>query len=889
MKRTLSHRIFSQGLSLSLLAGALLAAGCGAPAGWTVSRTPLDSGWQMRSSGGLPATGGEISGASYVPRGWYPAMVPGTVLGSLVADSLYPDIFFHRNLSRVPDSLFDVPWWYRKTVHIADTGRGQRYRLSFGGISYSADLWVNGHRVLGRDSLRGSFRRYRVDVTPFLHPGANTLALEIWRARPGDLNIGFVDWNPEPQDHNMGLWREVKLEASGPVVLGEPFVETRVDTATLSEAEVAVSVDVHNTSPAPVTGTVETEISGGIRLRKKVTLTGGQTLRVHFTDSAYPQLKISHPRLWWTHDLGKPNLYTLGIRFSERGTVSDSLGLRFGIRSISGYRTPEGFRGYRLNGKKILVKGGGWTDPMLLDASPAYLEAGLDYAVHMNLNTLRMEGFWGSGSRIYDLADEKGLLIMAGFSCQWEWGDYFETGTDDDYGAIITPAQMDMAAASWRDQITWLRNHPSIFLWLYGSDKWPRPALERRYLDILSATDPTRPYVQSAAEHTSVITGPTGMKMRGPYDYVPPVYWYRDTAHGGAFGFNTETGPGPEIPVEESLRKMIPSDSLWPIGTAWLYHSARKDFHNLTRYNRAMDRRLGKARDLTDYLRKAQMLNYEGMRAMFEAFEARRFRATGIIQWMYNASWPKLWWQLYDYYLMPTGAFYGARKANEPLHLAYDYGSGEVLLFNNTLAPAGALTARVGAYDLSMHPFTDTTLTVSSAAGSTTRVLTRVTPPPSVKGTWFLALTLVKGRDTVSRNFYALSTVSDSLDFPGTNWFVTPQSRYADLTGLERLATVTPEGSYGLATRGDSTWISVSLTNPGPAPAFMVHLDWRRAGDGASVVPVFWEDNYCTLMPGQRRTLKAWCHTSDLGGTGTILTVGGWNVAADTVAASRHK
>jgi len=871
-------------LAASCAAVLIFISGCGQHDRWTVKNTPLDTGWVLRSSSGLSVTGATISDTGYEATAWYPAMVPGTVLGSLVADSLYRNIFYHRNLEQIPDSLFDVPWWYRRVVRVPDTGRGQRYQLSFGGISYRADLWINGQRIAQKDSLQGSFRRYQLDITDYLRPGANVIALEVWRAQPGDLNIGFVDWNPEPQDHNMGIWREVRLHASGPVSLSQPFIETTVDTTTLQKATVAVSVNVHNGNDQPVSGTLEARITGGIRLSASVSLAPGETRRVKFDDSTYPDLRIAHPRLWWTHDLGKPNLYSLSLRFLQQGAVSDSLGLRFGIRSVSGYMTAEGFRGYRLNGKKILIKGGGWTDPMLLNASPGYVEAGLDYAVHMNLNTLRMEGFWGANSQIYDLADEKGLLIMAGFSCQWEWGDYIETGKDNQYGAILTPEEINMAALSWRDQIRWLRNHPSIFLWLYGSDKWPSPPLERRYLDILKTTDPTRPYVQSAAEHVSAITGPTGMKMRGPYDYVPPIYWYRDTANGGAFGFNTETGPGPEIPVEESLRKMIPRDSLWPIGSAWLFHAARKDFHNLTAYNRAMDKRLGKARDLSDYLRKAQFLNYEGMRAMFEAFEANRFKATGIIQWMYNASWPKLWWQLYDYYLMPTGAFYGARKAGEPLHLAYDYGTGEVLLFNNTLASEKHLSARIRAYDIKMKPLWDTTLTLGNLPGNVTLPLCKLPGGLSSTSTWLLDLNLSKdGGTQLSHNFYALSTTTDSLEESKTNWFVTPQSRYADLSMLQQLPAVRLQCSCHFEERGDSSILTLKVTNPGPDLAFMIYTDWQNAHTGASVVPVFWQDNYYSLLPGETRTLTAWCHRRDLGQNHSRLIIGGWNIVPDTL------
>jgi exo-1,4-beta-D-glucosaminidase len=468
---------------------------------------------------------------------------------------------------------------------------------------------------------------------------------------------------------------------------------------------------------------------------------------------------------------------------------------------------------------------------------------------------------------------------MVGFSCQWEWKGIFGGNYEDKYGCIVTPDQMDVAARSWNDQIVWLRNHPSIFLWLYGSDKWPRPELETKYLAVLKEQDPTRPYAQSAKEWKSEITGPTGMKMRGPYDYVPPAYWYIDTSYGGAFGFNTETGPGPQVPVLESLEKMIPKDSLWPIGSSWLYHAARGKFHNLDAYNSAMNERLGQPNDLKDYLRKAQYMNYEGMRAMFEAFEANRPEATGIIQWMYNASWPKLWWQFYDYYLMPTGALYGARVANEPLHIFYDYGHQAVDVMNNTPKKSGDLTADINVLDANSKSVLKKSLPVSELGSLETKEIFPLQDNLNVSKTYFLDLRLFdKQHQLVSNNFYVLSTQKDSLAEKKSTWYITPQSQYADLTLLEKLPKVKLQKSETVSQKGENTVIDVKLKNPSQHVAFMVYMDLKKGQTTESVVPVFWKENYFTLLPGEERTVSVWVHTKDLDGQKGRVVVGGWNV-----------
>lgn len=846
---------------------------------WTVKDQVLQDNWLLQSSSKVTVGGAEISTQKFHPQSWYTTKVPGSTLGSLVDAGVFQNIFFNRNLEEIPASMFDVPWWYRKSFELSKMDPSQVYRLRFNGISYRADIWLNGKKIASADTIKGSFRQFVIDVSKYVKEGSNILALEVTRAKAGELNIGFVDWNPEPADNNMGIWRDVHLLVSGPVVIDQPFVMTDVDSATLDNASVTLKINLHNYADHPVSGALHANIGSDIHISKEVALEAHQSKEIILNKDEFPALEIKHPRLWWTHDLGKPNLYSLEINFKSKGQVSDTKNIKFGIRTITGYWTAAGFRAYRLNGKDILIKGGGWTDPMLLNATSDYERAGIDYAVHMNLNALRMEGFWGHDQHIYDLCDEKGILIMAGFNCQWEWKNLFGLNYEDKYGCIVTPGQMDVAAESWHDQLVWLRNHPSVFLWLYGSDKWPRPELERRFLDILKTVDPTRPYAQSAKEWTSEVTGPTGMKMRGPYDYVPPDYWYVDQKLGGAFGFNTETGPGPQVPVLESLQKMIPKDSLWPVSSSWLYHAARGKFHNLTAYNNAMDQRLGKARDLTDYLRKAQYLNYEGMRAMFEAFEANRFKATGIIQWMYNASWPKLWWQLYDFYLMPTGAFYGARDANEPLHISYNYGEKAVDVMNNTSAGSRDLSAQISVYDFDMKKVLQKTIAVDGLDAQEVRNIFELPARMNLSKTWFLDLRLFdKQREPVSTNFYVLSTKDDILDEQKSTWYITPQSQYADLTQLQDLPKIKLIKNETESIVGDSTIVRVRIKNPTSALAFMIYLDLKKEDSNESVVPVFWKENYFSLLPGEERTVSVWCHTKDLQGQKPKIVVAGWNI-----------
>lgn len=837
----------------------------------------LHDNWVIQSSGLVSADGNIISTENYIPADWYRAKVPSTVLGTLVADGEYPNIFVGKNLQKVPKERFLKPWWYRTSFDIPDNGL-KTIKLEFDGINYRADIWLNGKLMANKDSIYGSFRRFTLNISDYVKIGQkNILVVEVFPPVPGDPTIGFVDWNPEPPDHNMGIWRTVTLKLSGPVSISSPFVKTKVNIETLKSAQLTISAKVQNNTKHKVSGILSGAI-GKLKFSQDVSLEPSENKIVTFKPNKYPSLKIKNPRLWWTHDFGKPELYNLSLTFSTGNKISDEKDIHFGIHQVSDYVNKYGYRGYKLNGKKILIRGGGWVDHLFLNNSSKNLVAQIKYAVHMNLNAIRMEGFWGSSQEIYNLCDKNGILILAGWSCQWEWAPLIGKPVDK-YGGIKSPADMDLVSKSWADQIKWLRNHPSILVWLYGSDKYPRPELEKRFLNILAKYDPTRPHLASAKGWDSKISGPTRVKMLGPYDYEPPSYWYIDTSYGGAYGFNTETGPGPQVPPVESIKKMIPADSLWPINDIWYYHCARHAFGKLDRYTTAMDKRLGKANSLKEYCTKAQFLNYEGMRAMYEAFDANKYKATGVIQWMYNAAWPKLWWQLYDYYLMPNGAFYGAREAGQPIHIQYNYGSNSVDVVNNTLHPFDNIKAEINIYNfnLSNKYKKDKIISVNS---NQTNELQQLPNILDLSKTYFLDLKLFnKAGAVLSSNFYVLSTKPDVLEPDSSTWYVTPQKEYADMSELDDLKEVKLNSSYKITEDHDEETITVSLENPTHSLAFMVFLSITKGKSSDSVLPIFWDDNYFSLLPGEKRVIKGHYSVDDLDGKKPSLRISGWNVS----------
>jgi len=419
-----------------------------------------------------------------------------------------------------------------------------------------------------------------------------------------------------------------------------------------------------------------------------------------------------------------------------------------------------------------------------------------------------------------------------------------------------------------------------VFVWLYGSDNPPPAEVEKMYLGILKDLDWSNPSVSSASEKSAKVSGKSGVKMTGPYEYVPPVYWLADKKAGGAYGYNTETSPGPAIPTRESLERFIPKDHLWPIDDVWNFHAGGERFTNVNIFTDGLNRRYGKSTSLDDYERKAQAVAYDGQRAMFEAYGRNKYTATGVIQWMLNNAWPSLIWHLYDYYLVPAGGYFGTKKACEPVHVQYSYDDNSVAVVNGTYEPLKGMRVSAKIYSLDAKEKASREATIDLSSDSSTRAFEL----PKVDGltkTYFLRLQLLDaGGKLASDNFYWLSTKPDVLDWAKKKGTVyTPQAEFGDLTGLNDLPQVKLEvvaASQAGAAKGSAR---VTLRNPNETLAFMVHLKITRGKGGEEVVPILWEDNYFSLLPGESRTVKARYDLPTLGGKEPVLAVEGWNVA----------
>jgi exo-1,4-beta-D-glucosaminidase len=849
--------------------------------GGTPSKGPstllLKDGWHIYAAQRLEVEGAELSQAGFDSSDWYPAQVPSTVCGNLIELGIYKDIFLGKNLELIPVHPFLQPWWYRTEFNVEQVGPEFPSRLLFDGINYKADIWLNGRQVAGRDKVHGVWKTFDLDITAFLKKGQNALAVKVYPPQMGDFTIGFVDWSPQPADANMGIFREVRLRQSGVVSIEEPFVRTTVDKNSLKAAQIVLDVTLVNHGDLPQQVILSGSFEQG-RFEVPYALKAHERRTLHLDSAQIADFKVSNPRLWWPLHLGEPNLTHLALTLRNQKNLSDSQEITFGIREVGEFLNAEGYKGFTVNGKQLLIRGGAWVDDMFLREDSRNLEAQFNYIRHMNLNTIRLEGYWGCSQRLYDLADRYGILVMVGFSCQWEWPEYLgkpqDKIPDSPVGGAYNRKDRDLLAAYLGDQVRWLRNHPSLLVWALGSDKLPTPEAERQYRAVLAQADTSRPILSCFKHFSSEVSGPSGVKMTGPYDYVTPNYWYLDTSNGGAFGFNTETGSGPQIPPLVSLKKMIPENKLWPINEAWEYHCARREFGTLFTFLTAFNARYGEAKTLEEFAFKVQAANYEAARAMFEAFGAARPKATGVIHWMLNGAWPKMIWQLYDHYLTPSGAFYGVRKACEPIHISYDYGSHRVQIVNDTLKGFKGGILRVRLLDASSRVELDREIKVDQAAQGAKTVLDLAALNPA-SPIYFLDLRLVdaKGK-SVSTNFYWLATKADVLDPTRNSWMAMANSSYADFKALNSLpvAKVRMEQQMG---RGE---VIVTLHNDSDKVAFFLELQLLKTKSQEMVLPVLWADNNFSLLPGEVRTVRVRFESADLGGEAPRSILQGWNL-----------
>ena len=853
---------------------------------------PIMEGWRLQSSAELAgASGAALSKAGFDDQAWYPVTLPATVLAALVENQVYADPYYGENLKSIPgyqpgrwmrmeeSSPFYPAWWYRTEFTVPGEYAGKHVRLHLDGINYRANVWLNGALLADDTLVKGMFQRFEFDVTGKVRLGqTNALAVEVfapgklpeekYRTKQVEATTGWDDHNPQPPDLNMGLWRDVYLTASGPVMLRHPYVQSDLDLPGLDRAHLTVQVLAVNLADsfttAEIAGTIEeTAFSATVRLEPE------ERRWVNITPVQCPQLTIENPRLWWPNPVGPQNLYRMDLSVRVDGDLSDTAGTVFGIREATSYINDEGWRVYKVNGKEILIRGGAWmTNDMLLRFSEKRDRALIRYAKEANLNMLRSEGFSiRETDQFYRLCDEMGVMV-----------------TQQLFGRSIPDEEL--AVDCIRDSVLRIRNHPSLVHFLGHDETFPTDRLDEAYRGIIGKYSPGRTYQPHSGAfeiEDRFDTGGTRTGTRELWTYADPTRYYNTAYKERAWGFAQSGGIGGVVAQIESVRRMIPEDQRWPLWSpAMSFHTVIQEGDFFQEAIRALDTRYGPPGSIEDFCMTAQVMNYESARAMFESYARNKYSASGITTWKYDAAWPAVMtWQYIDYYLLATGAYYGAKKACEAVHVQYSYDDRSIWAVNSLYQDFPGLKVAAEVFNLDMRRMSAQEVVVDVGADGKTQAFI-LDVPEGLSTTYLLRLRL-DGEDgkRLSDNFYWLSTVPDvpgAMKDSWTDFQVNAQS-VADLRALRTLPPVHLETRMETRVQGDETLAAVTVANPTDQLAFFINLGIMKGEGGLEVAPAYWEDNDFSLLPGEQRTVEAVFSSGDLEGAPPVLRVDGWNVA----------
>ena len=918
-------------------------------AAWLRPMTLGTRGWQVQSSAIATQAGEQISQPGYATQGWLPvkpddAGAPGTEINALVQNGECDNVYYSDNMrkcfgymaERGPVSVarFAVPWWFRTdfTVPHESLARNNQGKLLIPGVVGEGDVWVNGTLVATRDIVSGAFAGRTIDVSSLVHEGKNSLAIKMY---PNDaasmFTVDNVDWAQIPPDNQTGIQFPIQLQLST-ALSGSNAHVVQHNAADLKSSALTVKVDVTNDSDREQQGAVSAAVIAPdgaglpIVVRQIVSVPAHTTKTVSFAPEQFSSLNLQGPRLWWPYLMGDQPLYTLRTVVSQRGNVSTTSRENFGIRTVNtrlvgqSPQAPQGARIFGINNKEFVFRGGGYSPDLLLRYSKADLAHQITLIKNLGFNGIRIEGH-DMPQDFYDQMDRAGIPVIGGFTCcnRWELPADGQGVSERDY-KIIHDSSFSLGQRE--------RQHPSVIN--YGwSDNQPIERQESEVLRAFKEADFDVPLVASAEYKSTPTLGPAGEK-EGPYDWVSPSYWY-DTTHfdpeddsrtnaGGSWGFDSEQSAGDTVPTLDSLKRFLSPgelNKLWKEPAYNQYHLNFEPGHGgyafgtLFVFDQALSNRYGQWTDLESYVKAAQVANYENVRSQFEAFiehsTDKNNPSTGVIYWQMNKGWPTLLWSLYNNDGDQPGSYFGAKKANTPLHALFAYDAHTITVNNFGGKAEGDLAVQAKVYDLAGKVLDD-----QSAGGIAlesqqvrNKVLTLKVPattvPPAAAQVYFVELLLRQRGNVVERNVYWLSTQEDVVNWPAT--LGKPQatmSQFANFQALKNLpkaaVSVKAHTSSAPGPNGADTVTSVVVTNTSDKPVvgFFLRADVRRGNAAGAELPgdnqvrtALWDDDDITLWPGESQELHATFRASELQGSEPVVSLTGWNTDRVVVRAPR--
>jgi beta-mannosidase len=745
---------------------------------------------------------------------------------------------------------------------IPENYAGKNIRLNFDGINYEAEVWVNGRQV---GAIKGAFARGVFDITALVSPGKKAALAVLIKPQPhpgiphehtlangmgGNGGVTAIDgptflcsigwdWIPAIRDRNTGIWEKVFLSASGPVVIKNPLVTTELPPPDLTSAEVTVQTTVQNLTGQPQKGRLKGSF-GDLTFEQAVEIEPNSSKVISFDPTNTPALHVRNPKLWWPNGYGPQNLYTLHLSFESQDDVSDAQELRFGIRKIAYSVADSENLTISVNGVRVFCKGGDWgMDEAMKRIPRARLEAEIRMHQLANYNIIRNWVGQSTTEDFYELCDQYGILL---------WDEFFQPNPSDG----PNPTDINTYIANVREKILRYRNHPSIAVWCARNEGFPPKNIDDELRTLMAELEPQRLYQPSS-------TSGHGVNSGGPYSSGHPPRAYYDFGEA----FKTEIGSA-SIPTLESIQGMMPAKDWESINDDWAEHDLAKGASAGEAIRDTIERRYGKIVNLADFVRKAQLLNYETFRAIYEGREAKMFHpATGVIIWMSNPAQPSFVWQIYHHDLEPNSALFAVREACEPVHIQLNEKTGNLMVINNHPVALADAQAEATLYNVDGSVAARQKVAVTAAPSLTTD-LGPLVLPDKLSPVYFVKLTLRNAAgQLLSDNFY---------------WQARAEQR-DDLRGLNDLPAIALETKVTRTDAEGKCRLTMTLHNPGSQVALMAHLQLRRQRTGARVLPVYYTDNYISLVPDETKTVTIEAAQADLQGDRPLVVVDGWNIS----------
>ncbi len=804
--------------------------------------------WKLQRDSLVNADGSVLSQLGFHDSDWIIATVPGTVLASYYNAGALPDPNFGDNQAMISDSFFYADFWYRTEFVAPATPAGGHVWLNFDGINWKADVFLNGTKI-GR--IDGAFTRGCFDVSSQLHPGKpNALAVRILKnATPGSINektadnpgknggalgadnptfhssVGW-DWIPTIRGRNTGIWSDVWLKSSGPVTIEDPFVKTTLPLPDISSADVALDFTLRNHDTKAVSGTLRGRF-GDIAFETAVTLAPSESKTIK------QLLHLKNPKLWWPNGYGEPSLYDVEAKFETGIGVSDRKSFKTGVRQFT-YSEEGGALKIWVNGRRFVPRGGNWGfGESMLRYRGREFEAAVRYHRDMNFTMIRNWVGQMGDDAFFEACDRNGIVVWQDFWLANPWD-----GPNPDDNALFL-RNVD-------DFVRRIRNHPSVGLYCGRNEGYTPEVLETGIRKILAESHPGLYYIPSSADD--------GVSGHGPYKVMPTKYYFTERATSK---FHSELGM-PNIVSLDSLRAMMPEADLWPQGRMWGLHDfSMHGAQTGEEFKTRIETNYGGATNVADWVELAQFVNYDGHRAMFEAQGKNRM---GLLIWMSHPAWPSLTWQTYDYFLEPTAAYFGAKKASEPLHIQWNPVTDSVEVVNYSGGDRKGLTAHVEVRNMDGAVQWEKTASIDSKEDSVESPI-KMDYPTGLTPVQFLRLQLNDGDHIVSTNFYLRGT-------DGTE-------RYVAIRDMPKAKL---EVGYGVEQRGGLWHLVTDVHNVSQTPALMVKVKAVRETTGDRILPVLYSDNYVALMPGERRTIITEFRDADTRGETPKIVVEGFNL-----------